>query len=172
MAQTKTRTNRSGSSKASGGTKSSSSRRSSPNGSKARASRTTGSTRAKSRARSNASRNGGSNGVAETVSNGAQNAAQGVAAVAQKAKVPLVAGGAALAGVAGAAVIATRSGRRRKVLGVPMPKRNGFKVDARKIAGAVTDAAKRADQFGQRVSRVASGVQNVSETADQAAKKS
>jgi hypothetical protein len=53
-----------------------------------------------------------------------------------------------------------------------MPKRNGFKSDARKLTGAVTDAAKRADQFGQRVSRVASGVQNVSETANEAVKKS
>ena len=92
--------------------------------------------------------------------------------MAQKAKVPLVAGGAAVAGLAGAAVLASRSGRRRKVLGIPMPKRNGLKNDARKIAGAVTDAAKRADLFGQRVSRVATGVQNVSQTADDAVKKS
>ena len=53
-----------------------------------------------------------------------------------------------------------------------MPKLNGFKSDARKVASAVTDAAKRADDFGQRVSRVASGIQNVSETADNAVKKS
>ena len=45
------------------------------------------------------------------------------------------------------------------------------KIDARKIAGAVTDGAKRADRFGQRVSSVASSVQTVSETADKAAKK-
>jgi len=95
-----------------------------------------------------------------------------VSSVAQKAKVPLLAGGAALAGLAGAATVAARSGRRRKVLGVQMPTRNGFKTDARKITSAITDAAKRADQFGQRVSRVASGVQNVSETASDAVKKS
>jgi hypothetical protein len=94
---------------------------------------------------------------------------------------PLIAGGAALAGLAGAAVVAvaSRSGRRRKVLGVSMPKRsgfsmpsrNGFKGDAHKIASAVSDAAKRADKFGQGVSRVANTVQTVSETADQAVKK-
>jgi hypothetical protein len=115
------------------------------------------------------------------VSTGAQNAAQGVATAAQKAKLPLIAGGAAVAGLAGAAVLAaSRSGKRRKVLGVSMPKANGismpklngFKSDARKVASAVTDAAKRADDFGQRVSRVASGIQNVSETADNAVKKS
>jgi hypothetical protein len=91
--------------------------------------------------------------------------------VAQRAKVPLVAGGAALAGVAGAAVMATRSNRRRKVLGVSMPRRNGFKLDARKLTESVSDAAKRADQFGQRVSRIASGVQNVSDTANETVKK-
>jgi methyl-accepting chemotaxis protein len=99
---------------------------------------------------------------------------------------PLIAGGAALAGLAGAAVIAatSRSGRRKKVLGVKLPKqsglslpsislpnRNGFKGDAQKIASAVTDAAKRADNFGQSVSKVATSVQNVSETAEQAVKK-
>ena len=90
---------------------------------------------------------------------------------------PLIAGGAAIAGVAGAAALNARSSRR-KVLGVTMPRnglkmpRNGLKnVDARKITGAVTDAAKRADRFGQRVSSVANSVQTVSETADKAVKK-
>jgi hypothetical protein len=122
------------------------------------------------------------------VAEGAQTAAKGVANVAQKARTPLLAGGAALAGLAGAGVLAARSGRNRKVLGVSMPKRkgfsvpkpggfsmpkrNGFKADARKLAGAVNDAAKRADRIGQRISRVASGVQSVSETADQAVKRS
>jgi hypothetical protein len=113
------------------------------------------------------------------VTSTAQDAAGGIATVARKAKVPLLASGAALAGVAGA-VIATRSGKRRKVLGVSMPKRNGFKLmpkrsgfkaDATKVSGAVTDAAERADVFGQRVSRVASSVRNVSETANEAVKK-
>jgi hypothetical protein len=73
--------------------------------------------------------------------------------------------------LAGAAALKTRSSRR-KVLGVTMPRRNGLKkVDARKVAGAVTDGAKRADRFGQRVSSVANSVQMVSETADKAAKK-
>jgi len=107
--------------------------------------------------------------------------------VAQKAKTPLIAGGAALAGLAGAGVLAARSARRRKVLGIPMPKRsglsslklgqssfpkrNGFKADVRTVAGAVNDAAKRADRVGQRISSVATGVQRVSETTDKAVKK-
>jgi hypothetical protein len=84
---------------------------------------------------------------------------------------PLIAGGAAIAGLAGAAALNERSSRR-KVLGVTMPRGKGLeKVDARKIAGAVTDAAKRADRFGQRVSSVANSVQMVSESANKAAKK-
>jgi hypothetical protein len=109
---------------------------------------------------------------AETVSSGAQNAADGFAGVVKKAKTPLIAAGAAVAGFAGAAALASARSRRRKVLGVTMPRGNGLKkIDAGKIAGAVTDGAKRAERFGQRVSSVASGVQTVSETADKAVKK-
>jgi len=132
----------------------------------------------------------GAENAKDAVRDGAENAAEGVATVAQKAKTPLIAGGAALAGLAGAGVagvLAARSGRRRKVLGISMPKRNGlsmaklgklavpkrngFKTDAQKIAGAVSDSAKRADDFGQRVSKVARTVQGVSETTEQAAKR-
>jgi len=92
--------------------------------------------------------------------------------VIKKAKAPLIASGVAIAGLAGAVALNARSGRR-KVLGVTMPRGNVLKkVDARKIPGAISDAAKRADRFGQGVSRVANSVQMVSETADKAAKKS
>lgn len=113
-----------------------------------------------------------SNGVADSIKHGAGE----VGPLVRKAKVPLLASGAALAGVAGA-VVATRSGRRHKVLGIsvpkgaPRPKLNGMKPDAKKISGAVVDAAKRADRFGQSVSRVASSVRDVGETANKAAKK-
>jgi hypothetical protein len=109
---------------------------------------------------------------AQTVSSGAQDAAQGVVGFVKKAKTPLIAGGAAMAGLAGAAALNNARSRRRKVLGVTMPGGKELKnLDARKIAGAVTNGAKRADRFGQRVSSVASSVQTVSETADKAAKK-
>lgn len=117
-----------------------------------------------------------------------------VGAVAEKAKYPLLATGAALAGAA--AVIATKNGhKQRKVLGVPVPKRpkshlpkvgmpkvslpkvglpggKGLKGDVRRAAGAVTDAAEKADAIGKRISRVASSVQAVGQTTDDAAKKS
>lgn len=112
--------------------------------------------------------------------NGTQSTTNGVAPIVDKAKIPLLAGGAAVAGVAGAVLAASRSGRKRKILGVPVPKRsklslprkNGLKSDAHKVAGAVADAAKRADTFGQGVSRIASSVKQVSESADEAVKKS
>jgi hypothetical protein len=136
---------------------------------------------AKAKSKSGASNSGtnGSSSVADSVKHGAQEAINGAGPLLQKAKVPLVAGGAAVAGIAGA-VIASRSGGKRKVLGVSLPKRskvhlpkkNGFKPDARKMTKAVTDAAKRADDFGQGVSRIASSVKKAGEAADQAVKKS
>lgn len=109
---------------------------------------------------------------AQTVSSGAQNAAQGFAGFVKRAKTPLIAGGVAIAGLAGAAALNNARSDRRKVLGVTMPRGKELKkVDAGKIAGAVTDGAKRVDRFGQRVSSMASSVQMVSETADQATKK-
>jgi len=109
--------------------------------------------------------------------------AKDVAGVASNAKGALLAGGAALAGVAGAVVVA-RSNRPRKVLGIPMgsrgglnvgdlmPSRNGsIKSDAKKVAGTVNKAAKRADKLGQRVSSVASSVQKASQAAEEGAKK-
>lgn len=56
----------------------------------------------------------------ETVANGAQNAGQAIGSAASKAKGPALAGGAALVGLVGGMSIASR-GRRRRVLGVPVP---------------------------------------------------
>jgi hypothetical protein len=182
MAQTKSRTkartnhNQTSQKRSSGSTRSSNSTGRNASRSGANAVKKSGTaTRARSAAGSSRKR------AAETSRSAAQNAAGSVAGVARKAAVPLLAGGAAVAGLAGAAVIGARSSRRRKVLGVRVPKRrslsmptlrrNGFKGEARNIAKSVSHAAQRADQFGQRVSRVASGVQNVSDTADDAVKK-
>jgi hypothetical protein len=129
-------------------------------------------TRSANRARSSSNGSSGAESVKETLTSGTQNAAHGVATFAKKAKMPLLTGGAALAGVAGAAVLTAHSRRRRKVLGVTLPKRNGLRVDAQKVTEAITDAAKRADRIGQRVSRVSNSVQDVSETANTAVKKS
>ena len=119
--------------------------------------------------------------VTDTVSSGAQNTAQGIAGAVKKAKTPLIAGGAVIAGLAGAAALNALSSRR-KVLGVKMPRGDGLKkafpdasalkkLDARDVTGTVSEAARRADRFAKRVSSVANSVEMVSETADKAVKK-
>jgi len=137
--------------------------------------------KSKAKAKKTQSKKPSASAASKAKTNGAQStsASNGTAPILEKAKVPLLAGGAAVAGVAGAVLAATHSGGKRKVLGVPvhkrsklkLPKKNGFKSDAHKVAGAVADAAKRADTFGQGVSRIASSVRQVSESADEAVKK-
>lgn len=108
--------------------------------------------------------------------------AKDVAGVAKGAKGALLAGGAAAAGVAGAVIVARSNRGSRKVLGIPMGSRGGLSVrgmmpngsiksDAKKMAGKLNDAAKRADKVGQRVSSVASSVQKISGSAEEGAKK-
>jgi hypothetical protein len=124
--------------------------------------------------------------VKDTVTSGAQNAAETVTGAATKGKTALLAGGAAAAGLAATVLITQRSQRRTKVLGIPMPKRNGHHMpdvsglmpkrggvrkDTQKLAGKVTEAADRADKIGKRVSKVATSVKQVSETAKEASKK-
>lgn len=143
---------------------------------KKRASGSASKAKSKSRASGSASNGSGSGSLTNSVKHGAQGAIEGAGSVLEKAKLPLLAGGAGVAGV----VLASKSGGRRKVLGVPvpkrsklsLPKRNGFKPDAHKVASAVTDAAKRADDFGQGVSRIASSMKKAGEAADEAMKKS
>ena len=161
----------------------SSSGRSANRGGRSTARRPSGRARTGTQARATRSANGQRTleSVTDTVSSGAQSTAQGIAGAVKKAKTPLIASGAAIAGLAGAAALNGRSGRR-KVLGVKMPRGGGLKkafpnastlrkVDAYDVAGAVGEAARRADRFGKRVSSVANGVQMVSETADKAVKK-
>jgi hypothetical protein len=57
-------------------------------------------------------------------------------------------------------------------MGISLPKPNGIKPDAKKVSEAVVDAAQRAERFGQGVSRVASSLRDVGETANKVAKKS
>jgi len=77
-----------------------------------------------------------------------------VARKASKAKTPLLAGGAALAGAAGGLAIGamqSRHSRQRKVLGVKMPQPKRVKVRSRDVA----KAAKEVGTFGQHVGELA-----------------
>lgn len=149
-----------------------------------------------SKSSNGASASGNGGGAAAKASRNGSDAGSTVGAVAEKAKLPLLATGAVVAGAA--AVIATKGvggHKQRKVLGVPVPKRSkshmpkvsvpkvsvpkigmpkgkGLKGDVRRAAGTVNDVAKQADQIGKRISRVANSVQAVGEATDDAAKKS
>ncbi|HEY2479827.1 MAG TPA: hypothetical protein VGI17_14005 [Solirubrobacterales bacterium] len=152
-------------------------------------------TKAKSKPKrsSKASKSKSSSSKASSATKEAPSSSNGNAAgstvkdAAQKAALPLLATGAALAGAV--VVIVGKNGhKQRKVLGVPMPKKKGhlphvsmpkvglpkgkgLKGDVRRVAGAVTDAAEKADLIGKRISRVAHSVQEVGEATDDAAKK-
>ena len=153
-------------------------------GNRSTAKRPSGRARSGTQARQARSSNGRGTveSVTDTVSSGAQSTAQGIASAAKRAKTPLIAGGAVIAGLAGAAALNNARSGHRKVLGVKMPRVDGLKkaiptasalkkVDARDVTGAVSEAARRADKFGRRVSSVANRVQTVSETAGDAVEK-
>lgn len=166
MAQTKSKTKAKSSTRPSGSSpksSGSSASRTKARGSRTKARNSSNGSRAKAKTNGRAKANGAT-GIADSVKRGAKGA-----------KVPLIASGAAIsgaaiAGVAGA-IAASRSGKRHKVLGVPMPKANEIKPDAKKISHAVVDAANRADRFGKGVSRVANSVRDAGETANKVAKK-
>ncbi len=146
------------------------------------------SSKAKSGAKSAAATENG-HGSADAVKDAVKSGTHAVGPVARKAALPLLATGAAAAGAA--AVIVGKNGQKqRKVLGVKLPKGSkahlpkigmpkvslpkgkGLKGDVRKAAGAVTEAAEKADLIGKRISQVASSVQAVGHATDDAAKKS
>jgi hypothetical protein len=135
--------------------------------------------KSKARAKSKASAKAKTNGAPtakKAAGNGSSangSVASGFPELARKAKVPLVASGAALVGVAGA-IAATRSHKSNghKVLGISLPKGDGIKPDAKKVSDAVVGAAQRTERFAQGVSRVASSVRDVGETANKVAKNS
>ena len=119
----------------------------------------------------------GAQSAVDTVASGAKSAgsavggaAQTVGGVAQRAKGPAMAGGAALAGLAGGIVLATRGGRR-KVLGVPVPgtRRPLVKVKARRSKVQGKDLLKAAGEVGsagRQVGELASEMRLVRERMD------
>lgn len=78
--------------------------------------------------------------------------------VAEKAKVPALAAGAGLAGLAGGVVLASRNSRKQ-VLGVPMPTKSGTQAVSKNLA----DAAKNVGSFGEGMGSLAGEVRKVRE---------
>lgn len=90
----------------------------------------------------------------KAVAGTAQDAGHAVGDAVGKAKVPLLAGSAALAGIAGGVVIGARGLRRRKILGVPVPRRSVLVSSTKNLADAARDAGKLGQQMGQLTTEV------------------
>jgi hypothetical protein len=145
MAQTKTR--------ASAKARASAKRPQKPNKPQARAPRArTRSSNGKARARA----------ARQAVESTTKEAGHTMGQVAGKAKTPLLAGGAALAGAAGGLAIGamqSRHSRHRKVLGVKVPQGKRVKVRSRDVARA----AKEVGNFGQQVGELATELRHTRE---------
>jgi hypothetical protein len=111
------------------------------------------------------SRNGVSNGIeggAKAARDAVRSAGKDAAHVASKAKVPLLAGGAALVGTVGGVVIgSTHSGD--KVLGVSLPKRKRARISSKDLAKAAKEVGRFGDSVGElgaELRRVRQGLAN------------
>jgi hypothetical protein len=78
--------------------------------------------------------------------------------IASKAKVPVLAAGAGLAGLAGGAALAGRNSRKR-VLGLPVPTKSGTQALSENLA----EAAKQVGNFGEGMGSLATEVRKVRE---------
>lgn len=113
-----------------------------------------------------ASRSNGSSGkhsnvdavrhAVEDVGGKAKSAGKTVGKAASKAKVPLVAGGAALAGAAGGMALAASKKGRKSGLGKAVARRPKIKVDSKDVA----KAAKGVGNFSAQVSEIAGGLES------------
>jgi phage FluMu protein gp41 len=121
-----------------------------------------------SRAKSQAPRSPSSNGSSgiesarRTVEGKARDAGHAVGSAASKAKIPLVAGGAALAGAAGGLALGTRQRRRHGGLRGSLSRRPQVKVSSRDLA----KVAKEVGSAGAQVGHFASELQQAREMAN------
>lgn len=113
----------------------------------------------KSKARNGSSSNGvggGAKAARVAVKNATKGVGHATAQATNKAKVPLLAGGAVLVGAAGGAALSSgRSGR--KVLGVRMPQGKRVKIRSKDLR----KAAKEVGTFGQQVGELTSELQRI-----------
>jgi hypothetical protein len=159
MAQTTTRSSRS---------TRSGSKRASPNGSRATNSRSgargSTATRKRSTQKSTSSRGGPSRrrtgSSRRRGSSGGNNTRERIAGIADKAKTPAIAGGAALAGVAAGAVVARRGKSSGLMSKLPKPRMPGSNPSTAKALGS---AASEIAKTGYKVGQLSSEVRRVRE---------
>ena len=137
-------------------------------GSKARSSNGKAKTsKPRAKASSTASRSNG-NGTAESVTAGIQSAREAVGdagkkagSAASKAKVPLIAGGAALVGAAGGIALNAARSNSSKVLGVKVAKPK-VKIKSKDLARA----ADRVAGAGEQIGRLSTGIRELQGTSE------
>lgn len=135
--------------------------RSSSNGSRAKAARAS---RSRSRAQSRSPQNrNGAGSIIDTAMDNAKSSGRAVANAASKAKTPLIAGGTALVGAAGGAVIKSRleAGNSKKS---PLKRLGSFKPTAKLDLGkldldTVKTLATQMKSYGQQASDIAEAVE-------------
>lgn len=116
------------------------------------------------RSSSNGSRSSNGNGSSGGTSplEAVRSAVGGAGKAAGKAKVPLVAGGAAIAGAAGGLALAASKQGSKKGLKAAMPRPPKIKIDS----GDVAKAAKQVGNFSAQVGELANELQRARESAD------
>jgi hypothetical protein len=118
---------------------------------------TTGASRSRSKASSNGS--GRIDTARHAVEETAKDAGHAVGGAVSKAKVPLMAGGAALAGAAGGLVLGARQARRHGIGAKALSRRPQVKVRSQDLA----KAAKEVGSFGAQMGRLATELQQTRE---------
>jgi hypothetical protein len=156
MAQAKTRA----SAKRSRGSQKSQAR-SRGSSSKPRTSSKSGNSASRQRSKSSTNSTARVDSARRTVEHAAKDAGQAVGRAASKAKVPLVAGGAALAGAAGGLALGVHQAHRRRGM-MAVPRRPQLKVNSRDLA----KAAKEVGTFGAQMGHLASELQRTREVAN------
>jgi hypothetical protein len=101
-------------------------------------------------------------GAVNDIGDKAKGAGKTVGKAASKAKMPLVAGGAAIAGAAGGLALAASKQGKKSALGKAVMRRPKIKVTSRDVARA----AKEVGNFSAQVGEVANELQRARESAD------
>jgi hypothetical protein len=120
--------------------------------------------------RSRSSTNGAArvDSARRAVESKAKDAGQAMSGAASKAKTPLVAGGAALAGAAGGIALGVHQARRHRGVGMAVPRRPQVKVNSHDLARV----AKEVGAFGAQMGHLASELQRAREAANSTQRRS
>lgn len=167
MAQTKASTAKSGGSKKAAKRPSATAKKASSKRSNAASKRSKTRARAKRPASGSSSSNGSSNkassgvsAVRESLGDAGQKAGRATSEAASKAKIPLIAGGAAVIGAASGLALAASRSSRGKVLGMRMPK-SKVKIRSKDLLKSADKVARAGEQIG----RLSTGLREIQGTS-------